>query len=102
MLPIYTTCNYSVPHVYAFYQQAITVLNEIARASRLCVSDTGDPTVLNQVMLPIIELGTCRDWYEGVFSFNITEAMVCAGQDTGGIDTCYVGGTTQKQQIVYT
>ncbi|XP_078578618.1 chymotrypsin A-like [Branchiostoma floridae x Branchiostoma japonicum] len=47
---------------------------------------TGDDTVLRQALVPIIPRDICNrpEYYRG----DVTTRMLCAGYDTGGIDSC--------------
>lgn len=49
---------------------------------------TGDRKKLNELFVPVIPESTCnrKDWYGG----SVTENMVCAGYEDGGMDSCSV------------
>jgi len=44
----------------------------------------GSPTVLHSVDVPGMSNSQCRNYYPG----SITDAMLCAGQQSGGVDSC--------------
>ena len=49
----------------------------------------GSTKKLNELSVPIVSRTQCneRDWYNG----DITEYMMCAGYEDGGMDSCSVG-----------
>lgn len=52
------------------------------------VAGTGDSSVLNEVRVPIIRRGLCRQ--PSVYGTQFTDAMICAGYPEGQKDTCQV------------
>ncbi len=68
--------------------------------------DVIQSTALQQATLPLIDRQVCIDAYESAYGPDaITDTMMCAGYETGGIDTCQgdSGGplTFQKDGIDY-
>ncbi len=68
--------------------------------------DVIQSTVLQQATLPLIDRQVCIDAYEPAYGASaITETMMCAGYESGGIDTCQgdSGGplTFQKDGVDY-
>ncbi len=52
--------------------------------------DTVDESVLNQAPMAVIDMDTCRQVYEGIFNFDLTDQMLCAGSEEGGRDHYHV------------
>ena len=55
------------------------------------ISAEGGKRPLKQASVPLVSLDTCRrrDWLGA--EFVITDNMMCAGYEQGGVDTCQVG-----------
>lgn len=64
---------------------------------------TGHETVLKQAIVPLVPHATCQRFYRN--RYQITDNMVCAGYESGGIDACKgdSGGplVTQKGKTWY-
>ena len=61
--------------------------------------DTGDNSVVRQVMLPIVGWDECRA-LSGGYQQNVSPRMICAGPPTGGKSICFgdSGGPLVCQQ----
>jgi len=51
-------------------------------------TDTGDNTVLRQVVIPIVGWDRCRN-INSYFQYYLTQNMICAGPVGGGKSSCY-------------
>jgi len=56
--------------------------------SSVCYADTGDNSVLRQVVIPTVNWDACRNT-NASFQYYLTQNMICAGPVQGAKSSCY-------------
>uniref|UniRef100_A0A8B9MIG6 Peptidase S1 domain-containing protein n=1 Tax=Accipiter nisus TaxID=211598 RepID=A0A8B9MIG6_9AVES len=55
--------------------------------------------ILQEAEVPLISNERCQQWMP---EYSITENMICAGYDTGGVDSCQVNTSHSFPLLLYT